>query len=370
MEKGKISSLQMAFMMYPTIVATAILGVPSITAKYAKTDFWLSPILASLMGYVTVYITYKLHKLYPEQTVIQFSEHIIGGLAGKIIGFLFLFFYIPITGIIIKEYAEFVVDSFLINTPIIVIMATMAVLCAFVVQGGLEGIGRAAQLFVPLFIFPLLIAIILVVPDFEFKNIFPILGDGIMPPIKGSIVPGGWFTEFFLMTFLLPFLADKKKGMKYGMLTVFAVMITLVVVNLVVLFVLGTTTPTKVYPLMNVARYISFGEFFEHMESIVMAIWVVGAFVKISVFYYATVLGTAQWLNLSDYRPVIWPIGILMIVFGFWSMPNSMDLERFNLETFPIYAVLMQTIIPLSLLVIAVIRKRKSKRKSKGINSG
>ena len=66
-----------------------------------------------------------------------------------------------------------------------------------------------------------------------------------------------------------------------------------------------------------------------------MAIWVVGAFVKISVFYYATVLGTAQWLNLSDYRPVIWPLGILMIVFGFWSMPNSMDLERFNLETFP-----------------------------------
>ena len=59
-------------------------------------------------------------------------------------------------------------------------------------------------------------------PILNFKNIFPILGDGIMPPIKGSIVPGGWFTEFFLMTFFLPFLADKKKGMKYGMLTVFA----------------------------------------------------------------------------------------------------------------------------------------------------
>ena len=98
MEKGKISSLQMAFMMYPTIVATAVLGVPSITAKYAKNDLWLSPILASLIGYVTVYIAYKLHKLYPKQTVIQFSEHIMGRFAGKILGFLFLFFYIQITG--------------------------------------------------------------------------------------------------------------------------------------------------------------------------------------------------------------------------------------------------------------------------------
>jgi len=101
MEKGKISFLQMAIMMYPTIVATAILGVPSITAKYAKTDLWLSPILASFIGFVTVYATYKLHKLYPEQTVIQFSEHIIGRFAGKVLGFIFLFFYIQIIGIII-----------------------------------------------------------------------------------------------------------------------------------------------------------------------------------------------------------------------------------------------------------------------------
>ncbi|MDQ7864807.1 hypothetical protein RCO48_38045 [Peribacillus frigoritolerans] len=41
-----------------------------------------------------------------------------------------------------------------------------------------------------------------------------------------------------------------------------------------------------------------------------MAVWIVGAFVKISVFYYASALGTAQWLNLSDYCPVVWPIGI------------------------------------------------------------
>lgn len=92
MEKGKISSLQMAFMLYPAIVATAILGVPSITAKYAKTDLWLSPIFAALIGYLTVYIAYKLHQLYPKQTVIQFTEKIIGRILGKIFGFLLLLF--------------------------------------------------------------------------------------------------------------------------------------------------------------------------------------------------------------------------------------------------------------------------------------
>ncbi|WHY98360.1 GerAB/ArcD/ProY family transporter [Peribacillus simplex] len=361
MEKGKISSLQMAFMMYPTIVATAIIGVPSITAKYAKTDLWLSPIFAALIGYLTVYIAYKLHQLYPKQTVIQFTEKIIGRIPGKIFGFLLLFFYIQNTGLIVRGYAEFIVGSFLVRTPISVIMASMVLLCAFIVRGGIEVLGRAAELFVPVFIFPIFILIILVSTDLEFKNIFPVLADGMMPPIKGAIVPGGWFSEYFLIIFLLPFLTNMKKGMKSGMMSVSVVMMTLIVVNLTVLFVLGSTTSTKLYPLMSVSRYISLADFFEHVESAAMAVWIVGAFVKISVFYYASALGTAQWLNLYDYRPIVWPIGILIVIFSLWSLPSSVDVSRNDINVFPLQGILMQTIIPLLLLLIAVVRKRNGK---------
>jgi spore germination protein KB len=142
---------------------------------------------------------------------------------------------------------------------------------------------------------------------------------------------------------------------------------TLVVVNLIVLFVLGSTTSTKNYPLMNVSRYISLADFFEHLESAIMAVWIVGAFVKISVFYYAAALGTAQWLNLSDYRPVVWPIGILIVEFSFWSYPSAMDVSRFDIIAFPFYGVLMQTLIPLLLLVIAVVKRNRQRKK--GSNS-
>lgn len=361
MEKGKISSLQMSMLMYPTIVATAILTVPSITAKYAKNDLWISPIWASFIGYITVYIVCQLYKLYPNQTIIQCSEQIIGRFAGKILGFLYVFFYIHLTGQIARSYGEFVVDSFLVNTPISVIIVSMILLCALAVRGGVEVLGRLAEFFFPAFIFPLILLIILLSPDFEFKNIFPVLGSGMMPSMKGAIVPNGWFTEFFLILFLLPFVTDVKNGRKYGMITVFAVMVTLIIVNLTVLFVLGATTATKVYPLMNAGRYISLADFFEHLESMTMAVWILGAFVKISVFYYAGAIGTAQWLNLSDYRSIVWPLGILIVEFSFWSYPNVMELNRFDVIAFPFYGPLLQTIIPLFLLVIALVRKRKRK---------
>ena len=90
-----------------------------------------------------------------------------------------------------------------------------------------------------------------------------------------------------------------------------------------------------------------------------MAIWIVGAFVKISVFYYVSALSTAQWLNLSDYRSVVLPLGILMVELSFWSLPNTMDLAHFLEKVLTYYQLALQTIIPLFLLGIAVVRKRK-----------
>ncbi|MFK2826918.1 endospore germination permease [Bacillus sp. B190/17] len=359
MEKGKISSLQMAMMLYPTIIATAILSAPSITAKYAKQDLWLSPVLASLIGFVTVFIAVRLHKLYPGQTIIQISEQVIGWLPGKAISFFIVFFYIQITGEIVRDYAEFIVSFFLFQTPITVIIASMTFLCALAVYGGVEVVGRAAQLFFPLFVMPLLLFVPLLSPNFELGNVLPILEEGMMPPVKGAIVTGGWFTEFFLITFLLPFLADQKKGMKHGMMTVLAVTVTLVIVDLVMLFTLGATISSKEYPLMTAGEYISYADFFENLGSVIMAVWIVGAFVKISVFYYAAVLGTAQLLNLADYQPIVWPIGIFLVQFSFWSLPNTMEISHYNIAAFPFYALLIQTVIPLLLLMVAVVKKRK-----------
>ncbi|WP_088010577.1 GerAB/ArcD/ProY family transporter [Gottfriedia acidiceleris] len=356
MENGKISSLQLAFMIYPTIIATAILMVPSFTAHYAKQDLWLSPIWSSSIGFFTVFITYQLSKRYPNQTVIQFSQQILGQYIGKIIGLLFLFFYIPTTGLITRSYGEFVVDSFLPHTPVIVITGSMILVCAFAIRGGIELVGRVAELFVPIFLITLILLLLLLIPDFNYKNIFPIMEDGLMPSIKGSIILQGWFTEFFLIIFLLPFLRDSKKGLKSGMLTVFAVMITLVIVNMSTYAVLGTSTDYKVYPLMNVARYISIANFFEHLEAIFMAVWILGTFVKISIFYYASVLASAQLFNISDYRPVVWPVGILIVEFCFWSLPSTVEISHYEIVAFPFYALLVQCIIPLFLLLISLFK--------------
>jgi spore germination protein KB len=90
-EKGKMSAFQVAIILYATVLATAILIVPSLTSRIAGKDLWLSPVWASLVGFFTVYDAIQLHKLYPGETIIQYCQHMLGSFLGKVIGFVSYF---------------------------------------------------------------------------------------------------------------------------------------------------------------------------------------------------------------------------------------------------------------------------------------
>jgi len=359
LERGRISAFQMAVMMYPTILATAVLIVPSVTAKFAKNDMWLSPIWASVIGFLTVYVACKLHQLYPGKTVIQYSEDILGRIPAKAAGFLYVFFYVHTTGIISREYTEFIVGAFLEQTPMIVVTSTMILICSFAVRGGIEVVARATILFVPLFALPVGVMIILLLPELEPRNILPFMEKGVIPSLQGAVTPQGWFSEFFLISFMLPVLTDPHKGLKWANISVFAVLAVLVITNLFLLFLFGVNVENSVFPLMVASRYVSIADFFENLESVVMAVWVVGLFSKLSVFFYATVIGTAQWLELSDYRPIVLPIGLLVVMFSFWDLPNFPKLIEHLGGSIDFLLTTFQLALPMLLLLLAVLRKDK-----------
>lgn len=356
-EKIKISAIQMMFLVLMPIISTAILTIPSVTGKQAGRDMWISPIWASLSGLFTAFIVYQLHKIFPKETIIQYSQHIVGRFLGKIIGFVILFYFLYVSGLIDREYADFVITSFLPNTPMPVVIGSMVLVCAFAVRGGLEVIGRVAQLFVPVYLLPFILFLLLI-PDFKVENMFPIMEHGVTPSLKGAIQPSLWFNQIFLISMLLPFLTDRIKGMKYSVVAVVISMITMVYINIVNLFLFGESVTTYTYPVFTAFRYISVATFFERFESVVIVIWVMGVFLKLSIFYYVLAFGTAQWLHITDYRSLVFPLGLLMTLFGIWASPSMQELSKFIETVIPFLETFIFLLIPILLLLIALIRKK------------
>ncbi|MFJ7745356.1 endospore germination permease [Peribacillus sp. NPDC097295] len=363
LEKGKISSYQLALIIYPTIFATAILTVPAISHSYAGRDMWISPILGSLNGFFTAYILYQLHKMFPNETIFEYSQHIIGKFPAKVLTWLYVFFFLYMSGFLLREYADFIIITLLPETPRVVIMGTLVLVSSFAISGGLAVVGRTSSLFIPIFIIPIPIIMLFLFHDFDTTQIFPILEDGLMPSLLGAAVPQAWFSEVFIISVLLPFLKDRKKGMKWTIISLIAIMLSLICVNLITLFLFGELTNYYTFPVFKAIRYISFMDFFEHLEAAIIPGWMLGAYIKLTIFNYVLVLCTAQCLNLSSYKSLILPLGFLMTLFGLWEFYNLQGQTEFTRTVFPFLLPIMLTLIPTLLLVKAKINRRHQQKK-------
>lgn len=362
LEGGKVSSMQVAVIMYPVVLSTALLSVPSATAKVAQNDVWLSTLLGSWIGWLCLFLAFRLHQMYPNKTLVQYADEIVGKIPGKLISLVFLLFVIHSTGIIAREFAEFVVGNFFLNTPVLVITCAMILLCGIAVKGGVELVVRSAQILTPLFLLPSLF-LLLLIPDLHLKNLLPFFEHGIEPIWKGALPTQAWFSEFFLVSFFLPFLVDSKKGRKWILLSMLVATVSILFTVVILYALFGIRTGTIVYPILIAFRYISVTDFFENLEALFLSMWVVGNFVKIAVFYYVSALSTAQWLNLTSYRPLVLPLGVLILVCSQWQFPNTAAIAQFLHEIVPAWVVLANVGLPLLLWVVALMRKRKGQSK-------
>jgi spore germination protein KB len=171
-----------------------------------------------------------------------------------------------------------------------------------------------------------------------------------------------WFSEYFLAAFLLPYVKEQDKAGRWGAVAVIGSMLTLTVFDLVAVFVLGNQSATFLYPLFESIRLISLAGFFEHIDAFLLAMWLTIIFAKICLFQYVAVLGSAQWLGLSEYKPLSLPIAFILVAVSIWSAPSLTFLNRFLDREGFFYSHLVHVVIPLALLAVAGIRKVKGTR--------
>ncbi|MDR6224976.1 GerAB/ArcD/ProY family transporter [Desmospora profundinema] len=365
MGKERISAQQMGLMIYTTVVFSAILDIPSITGQVAGKDLWLSPLWASFVGLVMLQVMFWLDRRFPGETIVQYSGQVVGTILGKALSAVLLFYFLHVNSLILRGYGEFLVGVFLEHTPAVFIMGVMTALVGYAVRSGVEVIGRLAQLFIP---FTLLIwagLLFLTASDWDVRHVQPVFENGIGPSVRGALVPAGWFADFILLSFLLPFVSNRKDGKRWGMLAWFSILMTMAATNLVALFLFGEMVATFNYPFIEVVRYIDIGEFFQHIDALLLAVWVVGSFVQITVFHFGVVLGTAQWFGLDEYRFLALPVGVLLVLFAEWVAPTLQELNQFLGSTAVVWNgfILM---IPLGIGLLAWIGNRGER--GKGVN--
>ncbi|MEK5645742.1 spore gernimation protein [Paenibacillus rhizosphaerae] len=363
-DKGKVFQGQLAFMLYSLMAYDGLLLIPKIAGEKAGRDLWLSPVWSHLTGIMMVLAMLRLSRMFPEESIIVYSKRILGKWLGIVAGFIVVFYAVYLTSVILRIYSNFITSVFLENTPSVVVSGGIMFLVAYTARGGVEVLGRLAQLFIPATVGLFVILSILTIPEWEVSNALPIMGKGPVPSLKGATVPFTWFAGYLLLGLYYPLLSNKRKIALFVMAAWFGEMITLAASGLVSVFLFGEYTDTLNYPFIEVVRYIVLGEFFQHIDALLLAVWLPGTFIELATYHYAAVVGLSEWVGLKDYKALAFPLGFLALVVSSWGISSDIDFERY-LATSHIWFDFSVLVFGLLLFLVAWIRRKLGALKAK-----
>ncbi len=359
LEKGRIGNWQLYLIVLFITLPTAVLAVPAVTTGIAKQNGWLATVIATGFGLVIALIIGLYYKIFPDKNLVEVSSFAFGKWPGSLIGLSYVWFFLHINASIIREFGEFLTIAVMPETPLSVFTITIVLLAAWAVSQGLEVIGRMCEFVFPLAIAATLFLVLLASGEANFTNIGPVLLMDWKKWLAGSFIPNAWMGEIVLLSMVVPFVYRPQKSQWWIAGGVLTVGFILVIITLAVTLVFGYEEAGRlIFPTFSLARIISIGDFIERMESLVMAIWVAGVFLKITIWYYMLVLVTAQVFGLKSYKPLIIPYGFTQLVLSFWVYDNFPQFIRFISTTWPVYGIgVFELGLPSIILLTAVVRK-------------
>ncbi len=337
------------------------------TGGASKKDVWLAIILSFCLSLPIVFLHARLQSIFPQKDLYDVLELVFGTYIGKGISFIFILFSFILAALILRAFGDFIFTVALVETPIIIHSCVAGILCIWAVKEGIEIIGRIGEFFLIPIIFLVLFLCLTLFSKMDINHLRPFLEGGTKPLVTGIfqsfIFP---FTQTILFT---TFSSFKRKSIykvyTCGLLIGFMV---IYIVSLTNILVLGNTLSTSAYfptYLTSSLIKIKVKSVFSGFEIIITAALFIGGFIKVSICLLSTCNGFAKLFRLSDYKPLVTPIGLLLINLTYFIHDSVMEKSEFALDVYPTYALPFQVILPIFILVFAEARKKQILNKLK-----
>ncbi len=361
LEKGKISSSQLMYLMTGFILGSTLLL--SFVAPITKQNTWIAILFGGAAGLILVYITSTLAMKFPEKNLVLILETVYGRYVGKIISVLYILFFWMLITFNVKGISDFFVTLIMPETPDIVFIIIIVLLCGYAVSKGLEVIARTSLLLVSIFIIEVILIFILLYKNLDFTNLLPIFDISLSKLVQGvhtiTAIP---FGETVVFLFITGYVSKIEKARKASLSAVVIGIVIFIIISIRNVGVLGNSCCTIRYPSYQAARLIEVGNILERMELLLAISHIAIIFFKITIYYYATTIGVAQVLNLRSNLPLVYPIGIISVIISSIIFVFHLDSVEIGTNTFPIFSLPFVFFIPLVTLIIVNIKEKNKKK--------
>lgn len=313
------------------VLAEAFLSYQSIAVEGAAQATWLAMLIASMVGLGAFFLIILLMEKFPGQTIIETGEELVGPVVNTLFSLLYLVFFIALTALVHRQFSERVVSLF-IGGEMPISMAVLPFLIGMLGAAylGLETIARGARIFFWIIIPGYLLLQLLTFPYWEWYYLLPILGTGPERVALTGLTGSGFFADLFIFALIYPALPqDKLRIIGLSSWGISALILITSTVTLQLAFPYPMALELAL-PTFEMARLVYFGRFFQRVETLFAAVWLLVSLVKMALGLYVCSTITARMFKLPYHRPLLPALAVIIMAMAFApdNVPQTVQLDN------------------------------------------
>lgn len=328
-------------------------------ASGAKQDAWIVAFLSGVIGLGLVWMYSKIYEWHIGLNWVSIQQAVIGKWLGSTVSLVYICALIYVAGRVLRDFGELTVTYLLPRTPLSLTMLLFLIVIGYGCYAGLERIARLAELCIPLVIFYLSLQFFFLLTTdldiIDFHLVKPIASD--WKRILTSIIPLGItvpFGETIAFAFFWHFSIPTKQYRLAALAATAGVTGLFVLLDLFAVSVLGPDMFARsLYPLITTFQMISFADFIENVDPLVVTNFLIGGFFKITIFIYAACTGISTVFQMKNHQAIVLPVCLIVWMLAIYMTPNISSHIFVGLQWVPwVMWVPLFIVIPFLIFVI------------------
>jgi spore germination protein KB len=181
----------------------------------AKNDAWIAGIVGIIMSIPMLFVFSRILSLFRGKDLFDILNIIFGKVIGKFVAVLYVWYAFHLGALVLRNFGEFMNIVAMPETPMFVPLFCLGLTCIIAVRLGIEVMGRTCAYFIPILFLILVVVQLLSIPQLNLNYIKPILGNGLIPVLKGGFLAFAFpFAETVLFLGVFSSLKTKKSPFK------------------------------------------------------------------------------------------------------------------------------------------------------------
>lgn len=357
--KYKLNSREITSLLVNLISVKLLFTYPRYIVERCLNGAWLSVLIYTVAAGAIFAITQLIY-LKTGRTTILMQAEVIGGkifrmLTGVAVSGLLMLNIAPM----IRAFPEAIKTALLQDTPMLIIVALLAVGVAVGAGFGIEALGRAASFLSPIAGIFILGFFVLLVPYFETTNLFPCSVKSVIYDGTSSL---SIFADIFVLCLITPYAEDMTAIKKSGLTAIVISGITGFMIILAYCLVYPYPVSARfIVPMYQLTRIVKIGTYFQRLEAVFEFVWSISIMIYTATYLFIICDTFRQSFALTHHKPLVFPVLVILLRLVFWEESYTEALRSNFVVSAVLYPVFY--IIPLLYGLIYLIKKKRCEQK-------